>query len=192
MNDALTMKAKGLCWLCILLLAPQVDLAYAQEQPSSAFADNLQTIAGELKIVPVDQSCKFNVTLNGKIVLRTDCEDESNMWSRTPIPVIHTFYKAAGVRPFDEVVLLQMNMLGNACNGGPLLFIGLKDDKSYSVSESIDFCGGAPAVVTWSDSKVTVLLPGGAPNRGAGYIAPETWVYQNGLIRQVQHNKRHR
>jgi len=26
-------------------------------------------------------------------------------------PVIHTFYKANGVRPFDEVVLLQMNML---------------------------------------------------------------------------------
>ena len=177
---------------CILLFTLQPNLANAQGQPSSAFADSLKTIAGELKIMPLDESCKFNVALNGKVILKTDCQDESNIWSGTPIPVIHTFYKSGGVRPFDEVVLLQMNMLGNACNGGPLLFIGLKADKSYSLSESIDFCGGSPPVVTWSDSKVTVLIPGGPPNRGTGYIPPETWVYQNGLVRQVKQNKRRR
>jgi len=185
------MNVKVFVSFCILLLASQVNHAQAQEQSSSVFADNLKTIAGELKIVPLNESCKFNVTLNGKIVLRTDCQDESNVWSGTPIPVIHTFYKS-GVRPFDEVVLLQMNMLGNACDGGPLLFIGLKEDKSYSLSESIDFCGGAPPVITWSDSKVTVLIPGGPPNRGTGYIPAETWTYQNGLVKQVKQNSRRR
>jgi hypothetical protein len=184
------MKIRVLVSYCVLLIAAQVKPANAQEQQASFFADSLKTIAGELKIVPLDESCKFNVTLNGRIVLRTDCQDESNIWATTPIPVIHTFYKSGGVRPFDEVVLLQMNMLGNACNGGPLLFIGLKQDKSYSLSESIDFCGGAPPVVTWSHDKVTVLLPGGLPNRGTGYIPSETWIYQNGLVRQVRRNKR--
>lgn len=186
------MKVKGFVCCCILLLASQAYVAQAQEQSASVFADNLKTVAGELKIVPLEESCKFNVTLNGRVVIRTDCRDDSNVWSETPIPVVHTFYKSGGVHPFDEVVLLQMNMLGNACDGGPLLFIGLKGDKSYSLSESIDFCGGAPPVVTWSDGKVTVLIPGGPPNRGTGYIPSETWVYQNGLVKQVKQNKRRR
>lgn len=186
------MKTKVLVSCCLLLIALRVSVASAQDQSSSVFADSLKTIAGELKIVALDESCKFNVTLNGKVLLGTDCQGESNMWSGTPIPIIHTFYKSGGVRPFDEVVLLQMNMLGNACNGGPLLFLGLKEDKTYSLSESIDFCGGSPPVVTWSESKVTVLIPGGPPNRGTGYIPPETWVYQNGLVKQVKPNKRRR
>lgn len=185
------MKTKVFTSFWILLLALQMNFAHAQQQ-SSVFADSLKTVAGELKIIPLDASCKFIVTLNGKTLLRTDCQDESNIWSTTPIPVIHTFYKSSGVRPFAEVVLLQMNMLGNACNGGPLLFIGLKEDKSYSLSESIDFCGGSPPVVTWSTSKVTILIPGGPPNRGTGYIPPETWIYQNGLVRQVKQNNRRR
>lgn len=150
------MKPKFLTLTC-LLFALSVDVTYSQERPSSVFAASLQTIAGELKIVEIDQLCKFNVTLNGKVVLRTDCTDESNIWVSTPIPIIHTYYKSAGVRPFAEVVLLQMHMLGNACNGGSLLFVGLKEDRSFSLSESIGFCGGHPPVVTWSNSKVTVL-----------------------------------
>ncbi|MBA3438276.1 MAG: hypothetical protein H0T92_00200 [Pyrinomonadaceae bacterium] len=166
------MKPKVVISSCLLLLVLQVRVANAQEQSSSVFADSLKTIAGELKIIALNESCKFTVTLNDKVVLRTDCEDESNVWSSTPIPIIHTFYKSGGVQPFGEVVLLQMNMLGNACNGGPLLFLGLKEDKTFSLSESIDFCGGASPVVTWSDSKVTVLIPGGPPNRGTVYILP--------------------
>jgi hypothetical protein len=191
-ENAIIMKVKVVVPFLVLLLAVQAKLACAQQPSTSVFSDTLKTVAGELRIVSLDESCKFNVTLNGKVILRTDCQDESNIWSGTPIPVIHTFYKANGVRPFDEVVLLQMNMLGNACNGGPLLFIGFKEDKSYSMSESIDFCGGVPPVITWSDSKVIVLLPGGPPNRGTGYIPPETWIYQNGFVKQVKQNKSRR
>jgi hypothetical protein len=156
------------------------------QQSASPFADHLKTIAGELKIVSLVESCKFNVTLKGKVILTTDCDHESNPWSTTPIPAIHSYYKG-GVSPFAEVVLIQMNMLGNACDGGPLLFLGLKADQTYSWSESIDFCGGAPPVVTWSSSRVTVLIPGGPPNRGTGYIPAETWVYENGHVKQAKH-----
>ncbi len=183
------MKINTLILSCLMFVALQPNVTVAQERPSSVFADSLKTIAGELKIVALDETCKFNITLNGKVVLRTDCGDESNVWSSTPIPIIHTYYKSEGVRPFNEVVLLQMNMLGNACNGGPLLFLGLKEDKTFSLSEGIDFCGGSPPVVTWSSSRATVLIPGGAPNRGAGYIPPETWVYENGVVKQAKPNR---
>jgi hypothetical protein len=186
------MKAGALILSCLICLALRANVIDGQEQTTSVFADSLKTIAGELKIVALDESCKFNVTLNGKVVLRTDCDDEKNQWSNTPIPVLHTYYKSQGVHPFDEVVLLQMNMLGNACDGGPLLFLGLKADKTFSLSPSIDFCGGSPPVVTWSSSRVIVLIPGGPPNRGTGYIPSETWLYENGLVKQVKQNKRRR
>lgn len=155
------------------------------QQSASPFPDSRMTVAGELEIVPVDEPCKYNVTLGGKIILTTDCEAESNPWSSMSIPTIHTHHKKA-VRPFDQVVLLQMNMLGNACDGGPLLFLGLKKDQTYSLSEPIDFCGGKAPVVTWSSSRVTVRIPGGPPNRGSGYIPGETWVYQNGVVKKVR------
>jgi hypothetical protein len=171
---------------CIVFLSLQTGVVHAQAQVPSVFDDSLKTIAGELRIVALKDSCKFNVTLDGKIVLQTDCDAERNVWASMPIPSVHTYYKSQGVRPFDEVVLLQMNMLGNACDGGPLLFLGLKRDKTFSLSGSIDFCGGSQPVVTWSDSRVTVLIPGGPPNRGTGYIPAETWIYQNGVVKQVK------
>lgn len=190
MKVAFEFKAHRLLLLiCILFVALPTSVIKAQEQVSSVFADKLNTVAGELKIVALKDGCKFNVTLNRKVVLNTDCDDEKNVWSTTPIPSIHTYYKSQGVSPFDEVVLLQMNMLGNACDGGPLLFLGLKGDKTFSLSKSIDFCGGAPPVVTWSNSRVTVLIPGGPPNRGTGYIPAETWVYENGGVRQLKQSK---
>jgi len=173
-----------LCSLLLVTFEPRG--AGAKAQVPSVFDDNLKTIAGELKIVTLKDSCKFNVTLDGKVVLRTDCDDERNEWSTTPIPGIHTYYKARGVHPFDEVVLLQMNMLGNACDGGPMIFLGLKKDQKFTLSKSIDFCGGSPPVVTWSEAKVTVLLPGGPPNRGAGYIPAETWIYERGVVKQLK------
>lgn len=177
---------------CVILAAWPLSVAKAQEPVSSVFADSLTTVAGDLRIVAVKDLCKFKVTLDGKVILTTDCDDERNVWSTTPLPSIHTYYKSQGVRPFDEVVLLQMNMLGNACDGGPLLFLGLKKDKTWAWSKRIDFCGGSPPVVTWSNARVTVLIPGGPPNRGTGYIPAETWSYENGVVKRAKQNKRRR
>ena len=133
-----SMETKSLI-LCLVFIGFQARVTETQAQAPPAFDDRLNTVAGELRIAGLDESCKFNVTLNDKLILKTDCQDEANAWSNTPIPIIHTYYKSSGVLPFDEVVLLQMGMLGNACDGGPLLFLGLKQDKTFALSESIDF-----------------------------------------------------
>lgn len=177
----------------VVLLFPDTAPVSAQER-KTAFSDSLKTIAGELEIVELIDNCKFNVTLNGKVVFKTDCEDESNEYQTEPIPAIHTFYKSTyeAIAPFDEVVLLQQGMLGNACDGGSLLFLGLKRDGSFQLSKPIAFCGGRQPVITWGGNKVTVLIPGGPPNRGTGRIPPETWIYERGMVRRVANNKRRR
>lgn len=159
--------------------------ALVRGQTTPVMKDSLHTIAGDLKILEVKANCQFNVTLNDKLILKTDCDDESNKYYATPEPTIHTYYKSLdGLGDFEEVVLFQMQMLGNACDGGDLIFLGLKKNGSFSLSNGIDFCGGRPAVVTWSPDKVTVFIPGGPPNRGTGHIPSETWIYEKGRVRK--------
>jgi len=167
--------------LTILLVGSFPALPSGQTPPVTK--DSLHTIAGDLKILEIEAICKYHVILNDKMILKTNCDDESNKYYATPEPTIHTYYKSfVGIGEFDEVVLLQMQMMGNACDGGDLIFLGLKKNGSYSLSNGIDFCGGRPPVITWGTDKVTVFIPGGPPNRGTGYIPSETWVYEKGQV----------
>lgn len=160
--------------------------ALASGQTTPAAIDSLHTIAGQLTILEMEAHCKYNILLAGKIIFQTDCQNESNKYYATPEPTIHTFHKSlAGVGDFDEVVLFQMQMLGNACDGGDLIFLGLRKNGSYVLSNGIDFCGGRPPIITWGPDKVTVLIPGGPPNRGKGYIPADTWVYESGRVKKL-------
>ena len=152
-----------------------------------AARDSLKTIAGDLKILEIKAHCQYQVTLNDKTILKTNCDDESSKYYATPEPTIHTYYKALeGLGEFEEVILFQMQMLGNACDGGDLIFLGLKKGGAYSLSDNIGFCGGRPPIVTWRPDKVTVFIPGGPPNRGTGYIPAETWVYEKGRVTKLR------
>ena len=167
--------------LAILAFTGLLTLASAQTTPEPK--DSLHTIAGDLKIIETKANCRYAVLLNEKVVLNTDCDDESSPYYATPEPTIHTYYKSlTGLGDFEEVVLFQMQMLGNACDGGDLIFLGLRKNGSYRLSDSIGFCGGRAPVITWGPDRVTVVLPGGPPNRGKGYIPAETWVYEKGSV----------
>jgi len=158
-------------------------LASASAQTTPQVKDSLHTVAGDLKILEVKANCQYRIQLNDQIIFKTDCDDESSKYYATPEPTIHTYYKSlGGTGDFEEVVLWQMQMLGNACDGGDLIFLGLKKDGSYRLSNSIEFCGGRPPVITWATDKVTVFIPGGPPNRGNGYLPSETWIYSNGRV----------
>src|SRR5262245_33302158 len=171
--------------LTIFLIAGVTGQVFGQTPPVTK--DSLHTIAGELKIVEVKASCQFKLILNDKVILKTDCDDESTRYYATPEPTIHTYYKSLeGLGEFEEVVLLQMQMLGNACDGGDLIFLGLKKNGSFSLSNSIDFCGGRPPIITWGSDKGTVFIPGGPPNRGTGYIPSETWIYEKGRVTKLR------
>lgn len=154
--------------------------------------ERLATPAGEIRITQLDTGelgNKFAVTLGDKTILQTNGE-EDGQFSDSPVPTILKHFDA--VEPFDAVVVFQQNMWGNACDGGPLWFLGLKRDGSFNVSAPIDFCGGRPPVIKQTAGRIVVTLPGGPPNRGSGYIPTETWVYENGRVRQLKSPKKSR
>jgi hypothetical protein len=154
--------------------------------------ERLATPAGEIRITQLDAGelgNKFAVTLGDKSILQTNGE-EDGQFSDSPVPTILKHFDT--VTPFDAVVVFQQNMWGNACDGGPLWFLGLKRDGTFSVSSPIDFCGGRPPVIKQTAGRIVVTLPGGPPNRGSGYIPTETWVYENGRVRQLRQSRRSR
>lgn len=183
----LTVKLRVLLTQVFLFL-----IVFASSVNGQVLKGRLNTVAGELKIAQLDEGelgNKFTVTLDGNVILKTDGDNEGNRFFNFPVPSILRHFKN-GVRPFNEVVLFQQNMWGNACNGGPLWFLGLNRNGSFVISSSIDFCGGRDPVIREGVNKVTVIILGGPPNRGRGYIPGETYVYQNGEVRQIRNRNR--
>lgn len=145
---------------------------------------HVSTVAGMLVFQEVESWCRYSVALGNRVILATNCKDSRSPFSEFPIPAVLKHF-GAGPAPFDEVVVLQQRMIGNACNGGPLWFLGLRRDGSYQVSTPIDFCGGKDPVVRPEAGRITIFVPGGPPNRGEGYIPSETWAFQDGNLTKI-------
>lgn len=192
MIDFLQLSYKGRFGLTIKHFQQRLALlvVLSATLPSSAFAaapkvlETLPTVGGELKIIERENLQKYSITLGGKVVLETD--SNNNKFADQVIPAIHTDYKSVSnpIGDFQEVVLLQLNGGGNACSGGPLMFLGIKSATSFSLSKPIDFCGGPQPVITWGANKVILHVPAGPPNRGDGIIPAETWVYEGGVVKK--------
>lgn len=184
-------------WWCELLSA--LLIAASCGAPASA-TDNVgagvntvwsapvATSAGELKIVPIDENpmtARYQVVLNAKVILQTDTSDDASKFTDFPIPKVKRVF-ASGVPPFEQVVLFQQWALGNACNGGPLWFLGVRKDGSYQISDEIPFCGGRAPVIKQDVKKIVVVIPSGRPNRGSGHTPTKTWHYTAGKVVEVR------
>jgi hypothetical protein len=172
--------------ISLLLTIAVISMAQEPNTPTlkAPPEEHIVTVAGELKIVQPDVGNwnRFAITLNNNVILKTNGEDETNSrFSDYPHPRILKHLRKK-VPPFDEVVIFEQNMWGNACSGGPIWFLGLKKNGSFEISNDIDFCGlaGDPIIKEGLD-KITIIVPA---NRGAGYIPAA--VYQNGVFSQIE------
>jgi hypothetical protein len=143
--------------------------------PVEPFPRVVSTVAGVLTIVE-PPGC--GIMLGARAILVPGCQES--------IEAVKHF--ANGLMPFDEVVVLQEVSMGNACNGGPIWFLGLRRDGTFELSKPLDFCGGKDAVIRPEPGRITVFIPGGTPNRPVNptdYIPSETWAFQQGQLAQL-------
>jgi hypothetical protein len=176
----------------VSLLLTVATIINAQEMNTPILKQHYITVAGELKVFQLDKRLlgdRFSVTLNNAVILETNGDDESSRFH--DYPVIQILKRVSkGVPPFDEVIVFQQFMWGNACDGGPIWFLGLKKNGSFEISADIDFCGGRAPIIREDHNKITVIILGGPPNRGTGYIPGKTWVYKNGKVKRVNTQKK--
>jgi len=162
----------------------QATLNEPHDGPTEPLEISIPTIAGTLAIKAERTGCAYEIVLGRKRVLTTNCDDTADPNDAFPIPVVLKHFDG-GPSPFDQVFVVQQNTMGNACNGGPIWFLGLRRDGSHIVSQQIDFCGGADPVILAESGRIVVHIPGGPPNRGIGYVPPETWAFDGRAVRRT-------
>ncbi|WP_171974656.1 hypothetical protein [Leptolyngbya sp. 'hensonii'] len=156
-------------WLLIGLITPS---ALAQK-----ITVELETIGGKFKILAPDAAGRCQVLLENKVINRLNCQN-----AYAPI-VIGRFRHLGNL---EEVLVYQEIPRGNACNGGPLYFLGIRADSTYTLSPPLDFCGGADPLLKQQGPKLFVTFPGGPPNRGTGSLPTQIWQYENGKLRKIK------
>jgi hypothetical protein len=107
----------------------------------TAFAETVKstvdTVAGPLSVIQLDEGHlgeHFKVSLAGKTILETGEGYESE---DSPFPKIISRFTAQA-KPYDDLFLLQQFEWGNACNGGPLWFLGIIETARSSASARLD------------------------------------------------------
>ena len=175
-------------WRAAMLaaLAASIGLAArAADPPGSAVIARRATIAGELTITRLGDDVfagPFRIALGRRLVTVTDNDKPVD---GMPKPAILTAFRD-GLPPYDEIVVLQQYSAGNACNGGPLWFLGLKRTGAFTISEPIDFCGGRDPVIERHGAAIVLTFPGGPPNHGTEPVPTEVWEFVHGKARQIR------
>ena len=131
-----------------------------------------------VSVVRNETTHQCEVLVNRISSLKFDCEEAY-------LPRVVANYSGA-LGKLLEVLIIQELPGGNACNGGPLHILAITQEKKPLVADPIDFCGGKDPVVSRKGQAVLITLPGGAPNRGEGFIPTERWSYQEGVLHRIK------
>jgi hypothetical protein len=133
-------------WRLLLLLAifrlfPCLPALAAAELP-------LTTPAGLLVIEPVNDQPpdrEFKVYLDRgdqrDLVLHIKEGDRTDEFSDYPEPVVVGYF-GEPIGKFDAVAVFQQFNSGTGCNGGPIWFLGINRDGSFTRSDKVENCGG--------------------------------------------------
>jgi hypothetical protein len=148
-----------------------IPSSFAQERNYS-----IDTVAGKLTVSSKFGELNCIIKLGAKVIANYECDYSPH--------VLNHFKK--DVAPFDEIIVFQNVMTGNACDGLDIFFIGINKDKKYEISESIPYCGGPAPIIVIEKGKVTVTLPRHRANRGNNYINKEVWIFEDGALRQLK------
>jgi hypothetical protein len=154
-------------------------LSAIQDPSFPVFVESSKTQSGELVIRRDEDRCRFKVTLDGKTILKTDCDvTDADDWQ---IGIFaHYAYPSGAV---GELFILQQTTGGNAC-GGSYRFLLLKQDGSYSLSQNVGNCNFP--IVTFGLDAATIRFPGGKARHGASYIPPEIYAFKNGSLQRLK------
>ena len=162
------------------------DPPLAAEQfalPPRGGGTSVHTVAGLLRIAPVVGAADGDahvVRLGGQELLRTGAGGE---FADFPLPLLLARYR--GLAPFDEVLVIQQHMYGNACNGGPLWVLALRGGAPPVRSGAIDYCGGGEPVLAASAGALSITLPGAPASQRHDGVAAQRWEFRDGELRPL-------
>jgi hypothetical protein len=165
--------------LPILLVAPLSVQAADASKPVPTIAGELTILHSEpIQINAEDDVCA--VKIGGKVVYIQKCDAEYD-------PAIIANIKRKSSDGDDrQIIVIQRNPAGTACNGGPIFVLELSSKYDAMVSPILDFCGGDKPVIAQNTKGLLITFPGGPVNYGTGRVPAERWQYQGGAFMKVR------
>jgi hypothetical protein len=128
----------------------------------------------------------FRVVVGRSVVLITDPAKPRGAFADFPIPDFIAHFSNTGLAGQD-VIVVQQDATGNACDGGPLWLLILGKGRAPKLTRPIDWCGGAPPQIRAEGAKIVIRLPATPPSGQAGPdgVPGETWVFEAGRLRKL-------
>jgi len=127
----------------------------------ASIKQEIATPAGPLIIEHINDQeplREFKVRLAKRTILYSKEGDPATAFPYFPEPVVIR-YVPGPIGVFDAVAVFQQFSLGNACNGGPIWFLGISSDGKFARSEPIDACGGTSPQVTVNHGVIHLTVP---------------------------------
>jgi len=148
---------------------------------ASTIKEQRTTPAGQLVIEQVDEGPlgnEFYVYLAGKTILHSKLGDATTEFSAFPIPHLFAYF-GESMNGVDAVAVFQQFNWGNACDGGPVWFLGISRDGNFKKSNSVEFCG--PPETTVKHGVIHLI------RSEAGQASPpKEWIYSGGKLQKVK------
>ena len=152
-------QAMARCLRLLLLLAMLSQLLLGWPALAAAI-EEIATPAGPLVVDLVDEQAfrrEFKINLAGQTILHTIEGDPAAPFPNFPEPAVIR-YVAEPIGPYDAVAVFQQSSSGNACNGGPIWFLGISKNGRFTISQPIDFCGGHSPEIRIDHGVIHVML----------------------------------
>ncbi len=165
--------------LLLLIAIPFAANAADDNKPVPTIAGDLKIYRHEdIQIKADDEVCAVKV--GGKLVFVQRCAGEYEP------TVIGNFKRKTSEGDDSQVLIIQRNPAGNACNGGPIFVVEVSKKYDPTVSPELDFCGGASPIISQNARGILITFPGGPVNHGSGKVPTERWQYQGGAFMKVK------
>jgi hypothetical protein len=171
-------------WRWVLTSIPIVLLVSCA---AVAMQEGVRTPGGFLVIRQLDKELlggDFTVILGNREVIRSKEGDDKTPFSSFPVPRLLKYIDQP-IPPFAAVAVFQQFSWGNACNGGPIWFLGIQKDGTFTVSDPIDFCGGPSPIVTVISETVHVISPASDGQDGSDPSPEKEWVFSKGTVKTI-------
>jgi hypothetical protein len=149
------------------------------------------TPVGPLVVERIDDHAfrrEFKIILAGQTILHTREGDATAPFPNFPEPALIR-YVAEPIGPYDAVAVFQQSSSGNACNGGPIWFLGISKDGQFTISPPIDFCGGHSPEIRIDHGGIHVTLPvddKDSPPADAQGQRPEEWTFSGEGVARIR------
>ena len=112
-----------------------------------------------IEILEVVKDCSYSVTINDKAVITSNCNGDRHLpLNIAPIPNAINIFRPGADSDYSAVIAFQHIFTGNACEQGPLWFMSIKPDGTWTKSEPLDLCNGEIKEVrsTQTESNITI------------------------------------